>query len=459
MAWTGSKIGSKILDIFYLLLLMRFLPPAMMGKYTFTVSVYMILSSFINYGPDTIMIRDLAGGRADREECLPGFYGYKIFMSLFIMFMTALVMLILRPGGLLGIWLWSFIGILLIRSITTTVLSAFDAVEDFRVRSVINIAQQAFRLLGLVLVMALSNPRYLFAVWFAAELFAMIGAAAIARWRNFIPSKWFRFDALSAIWKRSSFMIILGLLGSLHAMFAPILILFLAGEKQAGLYGTAFRFVWALVFIPICFADALYPRLTRVITDPKRLKNLIGASMRLLACCGGLLSIIIWFGSADILHIAAPAYMDAGRPMVWLGAALGMTFLTAPLGKILLSLHREKLWVILGFFVTSANILLTIILTLRFGALGAAIAFFASSIAGFLSLAAAVFLVLHLSDGIILGAASALVASACIMFADHLVPLYGTYIPALIALASYGLFFVFMGLFSPMRMRALWDTN
>ncbi len=166
---------------------------------------------------------------------------------------------------------------------------------------------------------------------------------------------------------------LLGILGLLYFRIDTLLLSYMKGAEQTGIYGASYRFLEAIVFIPSALATSLFPVLARLHeSDSKAVKWLYFKSLKILFA----ISLIITLGFLVVLPLVVrfllPSYIQALESIRILALTIPFLFLHVPAGIVLLSTHRYlKAVISLSFLTLSFNIIGNLLVIPSYGYIGA----------------------------------------------------------------------------------------
>jgi O-antigen/teichoic acid export membrane protein len=175
------------------------------------------------------------------------------------------------------------------------------------------------------------------------------------------------------------------LLSIVYLRAAPVLLAALRGREAVGLYMAAFRLVEAFALVPLAVVTALFPLMaTQARSGDGALTRTYGQAIRLL----GLLAFPLAVGTtllADPLVdlVYGAAFREAGPLLAILVWGLGLLYLNAPVGNVILGSDQAARYLPWAALHTGASALVTGWLAAGAGVRGAAWGFVLAEAAGF----------------------------------------------------------------------------
>ncbi len=163
---------------------------------------------------------------------------------------------------------------------------------------------------------------------------------------------------------------------TLYFRMAVIVVSLLASAHALGNFSAAFRVAEALLVVPFLAASVGFPIFTRAARDDRgRLGYAVGRVFELNLLVGAWAGLCIVIGANLAIRIlAGPQYPGAGPILAIQGVAVGVSFITALWGQVLLSLGALRTILVLNASVLVVGLAAECALVLADGARGAAIA-------------------------------------------------------------------------------------
>jgi O-antigen/teichoic acid export membrane protein len=227
--------------------------------------------------------------------------------------------------------------------------------------------------------------------------------------------------------------------GTIYLYTAQILTAAVTDAHDTGLFSASFRVFVVIAGVPALLISVAFPLLSRAARDDR--ERLAYAVQRLLdttSILGFGASLALVVGAPAIIDVmAGPGFADAAPALRIQGATLAATFILAPLGFALLSLHAHREILAANIFGLIVILAAVAALASRFGPEGAAL----GTVVGETTLAVAYIVTLRRRDPDVLPgperAIRALLAAApcfAILFVDGL----PSWVAAMVALVAYG---------------------
>lgn len=176
------------------------------------------------------------------------------------------------------------------------------------------------------------------------------------------------------ILRSSGLLTVSRLLRTLIYTFDVVLIGFLIGEREVGLYNAAYRICFLLVAIAVAVHSSYLPALTRaVVRDIKQVGCIAERSVNLAAAIAAPMIVGGIVLSLSLLKaIFGPEYVEGAGAFRLLLLSIGFVFIHGAMHNILLVSNRLKVEMWIMAVAAGLNIGLNIILIPRYGLVGAA---------------------------------------------------------------------------------------
>lgn len=156
---------------------------------------------------------------------------------------------------------------------------------------------------------------------------------------------------------------------------APVIILArAAGEQQAGLFGAAYKLVDMVVVFILSYGQALFPVASRSLGQNKQqFRTIINQSIKYAVILSLPIAVVLSRFAPHIIHLVYGENSASAGPVLRLLSWMIVPFSMIPvLAYALVSQHQQKLDVLANILAALSVAVLGLLLTPRYGALGAA---------------------------------------------------------------------------------------
>lgn len=373
---TLALILQKIISFFYFTLLARFLGPADLGKFYFAISFTTIFAILIDLGLANVLTREVAKNQDKVSRLIGSILSMKIPLAVISVFLAVLIINLSPSDPLVKILVYISIFSMVLDSFTSTFYAAIRGFHNLKYES---IAAVVFQLI--VLVFGYGS------LLLGGGLYFAMGALALASLFNFTYSFWVAKIKLKVPIKLVYDKVLIKSLifiswpFALYAVFQrlytyldSVLLSYLAGDVQVGLYQIAFKIVFALQFLPLAFTASVYPALSKYWqSDRAQLEITFARALNYLTIISWPIIVGTFLLADKIVLLFSDGYAAAVLPLQIAILALFFIFLNYPIGSLLnacdLQKRNTRNMIIAAIF----SIVLNIILIPRFAALGAVI--------------------------------------------------------------------------------------
>ena len=145
------------------------------------------------------------------------------------------------------------------------------------------------------------------------------------------------------------------------------------GSVEVGYYSGATKFIYPFMFISSAFMTAIFPKLAKHSEEKDKFRNIKITAVYYLGGIGIFLSISLYLGAEIIFQLFFGDKYDNSIPifkiLVWF---LAIVFLYGPISNSLVAKNRIKFLAYLNLFMIILNVVLNFILIPDYGAKGAA---------------------------------------------------------------------------------------
>jgi polysaccharide transporter, PST family len=186
--------------------------------------------------------------------------------------------------------------------------------------------------------------------------------------------------------KRSLPIALMGVLTTIYVNLDIVILGFLVGESEVGLYVAASKILAVAVIVPNLLHSVFYPALAEVMDDDVARERMVENLIRVLAFFGGAVGV----AGAVLVPVLLPllfgaAYVDAEWALRLLMANSVFVYLSVAFGTFLLAAHCDKAYTVILGIGAGLNIGLNFILIPIYGIEGAAAATLATQIVVWMS--------------------------------------------------------------------------
>lgn len=374
---TGIFLAGRFINLFLkiwvFLLIGRYLPEADYGRYTFLMSLAVIVCDIPNLRLPTIIVRE-ASRQPDRLEDL---ITQTIVMRLMMAAGTYIILHIalkllgydlpLRQAAMV-ITLWFFV-----EAIETTFIAGFQARLNVFPIVLGDVGKAVISLAGAALGVWLGKGL----IWFVALIpVASVGTVIIqlclgaARWKYSLKRG---FSDAGFLLREAMPLGLAALLGTIYFRFNTLILESMRGELAVSYFGIAYKFFDISLMIPQALIISLYPLMSMTFTvDPDKFRRLVRKSLQLsmIIAIPWALGITAW-GDDVLILMFGDKFLNSIPVLKVLIWAAALAFPGHIFGNALIAMNRQGLMACLTGAGVVINVALSLYLIPRVGEFGA----------------------------------------------------------------------------------------
>jgi len=371
----GAQVLTRIVSFFYTIFLANKLGVEGFGLITVAIAYFAILSALTDFGFNRFLIREIARGELKIADMLGNILMLRVLLPSIVIILFSIVLYSLDPDKMRVSLILIAVLAVFPESIAVTLDGIFIGLQKLQYSAIsLVIASSSAAILGFYLVNGGSGPvGAVIAIIFAQIMWALCLLIFLLRKKLLSFSK-LNFSLMKKILVGSLPYGLIGVLGLLYFRIDSVILSYLRGSFETGIYGAGYRFLESIIFIPGAFGFALFPSLAKLHdTNISDMKKLYFRSLKLM----GLLGLIIFLGYLfilpEIIRILLPNYSQSVDVIRILSFSIPFIFLATPGVQVLLSSDKYlKSVIFLSLFTVVLNIILNFIFVPKFGYLAAA---------------------------------------------------------------------------------------
>ncbi|MBI4036713.1 flippase [Candidatus Daviesbacteria bacterium] len=370
-----AQIFTRIISFFYTIYLARTLGISDFGLFTVAMVYFSLGSSISDFGFNRFFIREVARDSKKMEELLFNVSFLRLMATTGMFLFFAAILYLFDPDRVRTNLILIGVMAVIPQSVGQTLDAVFVALRRLQVSAVsLLIVSLTTATVGFVLVTKGYGP-------FGAITALLIGQVAYLLVLGLFLEKWhakiissIKLSVLKKITLGALPYGILGVMGLLYFRLDTILLSYMRGNYETGIYGAAYRFLEAIVFIPIAYSSALFPVLSKLHDGHiDQVKKLYISSVKLMGILGllvvlGYILILPW-----LIRYFLPGYIEALNIVIILSLAIPFMFLHVPAVQVLFSTDKYLKWVIgLSFITLGFNLVANLLFIPVYGLYAAA---------------------------------------------------------------------------------------
>jgi O-antigen/teichoic acid export membrane protein len=340
-----GHVVNNLIALLGIVLVTRYLGVSEFGRFQTIISLITVVATITDAGMATLGMREYAQRTGpDRDHLMRSLLGLRLALTLVGAAIAAAIaagigydwQLVL--GAALG-------GIGLALTVVQTTLAIPLAVGLRNVALTgLDIGRQLLTVGGYALVVLMGGGVLaLLGVSVPVGLAMVVVAALLVRHQvPLAPS--FRLRELSRLLAASAAFVMATAVGTIYLFTAQILTAAVTDARSTGLFAASFRVFVVLAAVPGLLITVAFPLLSRAARDDRdRLAYAVQRLVDTTAVLGPAAAIVLVLGAPAVLEIVAgPDFVDAAPALRIQAATLLASFLLAPIGFALLSIHAHR---------------------------------------------------------------------------------------------------------------------
>jgi len=382
---SSANIVGRLIGFFYFLFLARFLGVASFGIYNFTLAFVYNFVPVADFGLERLVLRDISRNPEKISYYLSRLLPLRLLLSL-VAYILILVLAMVLGQSWIQISYLAIFGLFIFPYSFTYLLTSFlNAQEKMKYMALaVVMGQSLVFLLGVVFVLLKFPLAIIFLAGVGGQmlvaLFFLLKAKSWGLSLGWVIDKKFFQKALAQSWA-FAFLLILSVF---YLRLSLLMVGFLKGDYATGLYGSAFKFIEAMVLIPQSLALALFPLSSRLfLEDKKRLLKIYQKGLGILFLFSLPFALVLGFSPQLIIRLAYGVdYLSAASVMAILGISAILFFLNSLPGNIIQNSPKFKRFLPWAVLNSLLALLFCLFLIPRFGIIGAAWAVIGGEIVG-----------------------------------------------------------------------------
>lgn len=365
-----AQVLIKVIAFFYTLYLARFLGVSDFGLYVTALSYFSLISAISDFGINRYMVREVSRDRSRSSQVLSNIVLIRMISLSTLFFIGGWIIYTFDPDKLRGFLTIMAVLAVIPQSIALTFDSLYIGLQKLYISGVALVLLSIFNVIfGVYLVgSGYGSLGAIYSLILAEIVYAIILILITLNQKiSFITD--INVKLIKDIIKGSLPYGLLGILGLLYFKVDTLMLSYMKGQYDTGIYGAAYKFLEAIVFVPSAVATALFPVFSKLHeSNSMKIKHYYFKTVAGL----GLLSLVVLLGYIFILPtlitILLPKYTESISAILILSITIPFIFMHVPGAMVLLSTDRYlKPVIFLSLFTVSFNIILNYLFIPQFG--------------------------------------------------------------------------------------------
>lgn len=367
---------TRVVAFFYVIFLARTLGVEDFGLYSVALAYFAIISSIADFGFNRFLTREVARDKSKAPELLCNIVMLRLTLTSVFFAVFAVILYILDPDKMrVSLILLATISILP-QAVAVTFDAIFVALQKLQFSAISLIfASLTTAICGFLLVsrgfgvMGAVN-----AVIFGQLVYAVVLILFLYYKNGGLHFTQITLSVLKKALMGSLPYCVLSVLGLVYFRIDTILLSYLKGNFDTGIYGAGYKFLEALVFIPNALSFALFPKFVKLHeTYPQKIRKLISQNIKLMFLLGVVVTVLYITILPQVIKIFLPNYLRAISVIQILSFSIPFMFVHVPASTVLTSSDKYlKKVILLSIVPLLANVILNLIFIPQFGFIAAA---------------------------------------------------------------------------------------
>lgn len=383
----AAQVLTRVIGFFYTIFLARSLGVSNFGLYSVVLAYFSLFSSISDIGFNRYLITEFSSNSAKISQLLLGIGILRVTITSVLFAIFALILYLFDPEKMrISLILLATLSVIP-QAIAFTLDSVFVALKKLQYSALslvaLNIATAIFGVSLILLGFGIVGV--IVALILGQIIYLLILAKFFKRQKITLYTKinWVIIrDTISG----SIVYGFIGALGLLYFKIDTLILNYLQGDFDVGIYSVAYKFLEALIFIPSALSLALFPHVVKLVsTDPLRVYRLYLKSTLLLF----LISLVVVFAYLlflpQVIVLFLPQYSPSIPVIKLLSITIPFMFMISPQGIILFSARKFlRMLILISIFNLLLNIAMNFYLIPKYSYFGSAWATIISDIVGFI---------------------------------------------------------------------------
>lgn len=387
MGWLlSAQLFGRVIGFAYTIYLAKVLGVSEFGLFSAAMAYFSLATSVADFGFNRFLIREVARDRYKPSELLCDISLLRITITTVFFAVFAGILYIYDPDKIrVHLTLLAILAVLP-QVLAQTLDSVFVALKKLKFSAIALVTLNITNILFGVLLVSTGYGAI------GAVCALIIGEIIYAGLLLFLLHKR-KISFLSAVKSTTLKEItfgslpygLLGVLGLLYFRIDTLLLVYLRGNFDAGIYTAAYKFLEALIVIPTALSAAIFPVMAKLHQeDLSKMREVYFKSVKLMGGVGILILLCYLVILPEVINKLLPGYKASIEVIKILGLAVPFMFIHAPGVQVLLSTDKYlKQIILLSFFTLGFNVLMNLVFIPEFGYLGAAWVTVASEVLSF----------------------------------------------------------------------------
>lgn len=369
-----AQVLTRIIGFFYTIFLARNLGVDGFGLFSLGLAYFSIISSVADFGFNRFLIREIAREKEKTWEIIWNVLMFRLtLVAVFFAVFSAFLYSFDQDKLRVSIILLAFLAVLP-QLVAITFDALFIALQKLQFSAIplfissistvfigFVLVNKGYGVIGAVNAVILGQIIYLLTTLYFVKTKVGLNFAKVS----------------SSVIKKAIFGSLpyglLAVLGLLYFRIDTIMLSYMKGSFETGIYAAGYKFLEALIFIPNALSFALFPAFAKLHEqDPLKIKSLFYKSTKIMFIIGLGITVIYFLLLPFVINMFLPKFAPATQVIQILSLAIPFIFMYVPATVVLTSTEKYLKQVILFSIIPiTFNIVLNVIFIPHYGFLAA----------------------------------------------------------------------------------------
>lgn len=364
---------TRVISFFYIIYLAKLLGVSDFGQFSVALAYFSIISSVADFGFNRFLIREVAKDRSQAPDLVWNVVMLRLTLTSLLFATFSVILYFLDPDKMrVSLSLLATLAILP-QGVAMTFDGIFVAIQKLQFSAVsLFVSSLSTALVGWYLVgNGLGPMGAVNALIFGQMIYVLV--LVIFLYKNQAPV--YSAVNLATIKKAIIGSLpygLLGILGLLYFRIDTIILSYIKGSFETGIYGAAYRFLEAVTFIPSAYFLALFPVLARIHDAPTNIKKLYFKSFKIMLGLGLLVMLGYLLILPQLIKMFLPEFLSSIQAIMILSLSIPFMFIHVPAVSVLLSTDKYlRQILLLSILILIFNIVANLAFIPQFGFIAA----------------------------------------------------------------------------------------
>lgn len=364
---------TRVIGFFYTIYLARTLGVGDFGLFSLGLAYFSIISSLADFGFNRFLIREIAIEKSKKWELLWNIFILRLLIiSIFFALFAVFLYLFDQDKMRVSVILLASLAVLP-QSIALTFDGIFIALQKLKFSAIsMLIGSLSIAFFGFILVSrGFGVYGAINALILGQVVFALVLGLLLIKKEDLRLSE-VKVPILKKALTGSAPYGILAILGLIYFRVDTIMLSYIKGNFDTGIYSAGYKFLEALVFIPSSLGVVLFPKFVSLLKRPKETWELLFKSVKFMFGVGIVIAFAYYLILPQIIKIFLPNYEKAISVIKIISLSIPFMFVHVPAAQVLLASEKYlKGIILLSVIPLTFNILLNFIFIPQYGFIAA----------------------------------------------------------------------------------------